>query len=81
MERFVLLPLQEATVVLPVGKACPAHHHILQQAEVGHLVLAASVVEQHGRLHLVGLYASHIVRLLKGKTKETQVTLQLTLFQ
>lgn len=60
-------PLQEASVRLPVSKARPAHHHVLQQAQVGHLVLAAGVVEQHRGLHLVGFYASHIIRLLKGK--------------
>lgn len=65
-----LLPLQEAGIGLPVGKACPADHHILQQAKVGHLVLAACVVKQHRRLHLVGLYASHVVRLLEERTKE-----------
>lgn len=64
-----ILPLQEAAVRLPVGEARPAHHHVLHQAEVGHLVLAARVVEQHRRLHLVGLYASHVVRLLKGKRR------------
>lgn len=66
----LLSPLQEATVGLPVGKAGPAHHHILQQAEVGHLVLAASDVKQHRGLHLVGLHASHIVRLLNGHEKK-----------
>lgn len=63
-------PLQEAVVRLPVGEARPAHHHVLQQAEVGHLVLAARVVEQHRRLHLIGLYASHVVRLLKRQDKK-----------
>lgn len=70
--RFVdhhhaLLPLQDASVMLPVGEARSAHHHVLHQAEVGHLVLAASVVEQDRGLHLVGLYAAHIVGLLKDK--------------
>ena len=53
--------------MLPVGEARPAHHHVLQQAEVGHLVLAAGIVKQHRGLQLVGLYAAHIVRLLKDK--------------
>lgn len=68
--EHVLLPLQKPSVVLPVGKACPAHHHVLQQAEVGHLMLAATVIEQHWWLHLVGLYAPHIVWLLEDRTKE-----------
>lgn len=59
-----LLPLQEAVVGLPVGEAGPAHHHVLHQAQVGYLVVAAGVVEQHRGLHLVGLYASHVVRFL-----------------
>lgn len=51
--------------MLPVGKAGPAHHHVLQQAEVGHLVPAASVIEQDRGLHLIGLDATHIVGLLE----------------
>lgn len=53
--------------MLPVGEARSAHHHILHQAQVGHLVLAASVVKQHLRLHLVGLDAPHIVGLLEDR--------------
>lgn len=51
--------------MLPVGEARSAHHDVLHQAQVGHLMLAASVVEQHRGLHLVGLDAPHVVRLLK----------------
>lgn len=63
--------------MLPVGEARSAHHHILHQAQVGHLVLAASVVKQHLRLHLVGLDAPHIVGLLEGQTEEMEVSAQL----
>lgn len=56
--------------MLPVGEARSAHHHVLQQAEVGHLVLAAGVVEQNRRLHVVGLYASHVIRLLEGRERD-----------
>lgn len=45
--NHVVLPLQEASIELPVGKACPAYPHVLQQAKVGHLVLAAGVIKQH----------------------------------
>ncbi|TNN39334.1 hypothetical protein EYF80_050504 [Liparis tanakae] len=57
-------------VMLPVGEARSAHPHVLHQAQVGHLVLAAGVVEQHRGLHLVGLYAAHVVRLLEDETEE-----------
>lgn len=53
--------------MLPVGKTRSAHHHILHQAQVGHLVLAPGVIKQHRRLHLIGLYATHVVRLLKDR--------------
>lgn len=45
--NHVVLPLQEASIELPVGKARPAYPHVLQQAKVGHLVLAAGVIKQH----------------------------------
>lgn len=80
-EHPLLSPLQEATVGLPVGEAGPAHHHVLQQAEVGHLVLAAGDVKQHRGLHLVGLHASHIVRLLEGdERKETKLQVKVQCF-
>lgn len=66
--NHIVLPLQEASIELPVGKARPAYPHVLQQAKVGHLVLAAGVIKQHRWLHFVGLYTSHIVWLLQNRT-------------
>ena len=60
---------RKRVVGLPVCEARPAHHHVLQQAEVRHLVLAASGIEQHRGLHLVGLHAAHIVRLLEDRAE------------
>lgn len=45
--NHVVLPLQEASIKLPVGKARPAYPHVLQQAKVGHLMLAAGIIKQH----------------------------------
>lgn len=66
--HLVLLPLQEPSIGLPVGEAGPTHHHVLHQAEVRHLVLTASLIKQDWRLQVIGLYASHIIRLLKENT-------------
>ena len=63
-------PLQEAGVGLAVGEARPAHHHVLQQAQVGHLVLAAGLVEQNRGLQLVGFDAAHVVGFLRRTGEE-----------
>lgn len=66
-----LLPVEELLVGLAIGKACPPHPDVLQQAEVLHLVPAALLVKQLRGLLVIGLDATDVIGLLTGQSKGT----------
>jgi len=67
------VPLQEAVVGLAVGEAGTAHTHVLQQPQIGNLVPAPLLVEQHWRLLVIRLDAAHIVGLLWAHSEDVNV--------
>ena len=58
-----VIPFEEPVVALAVGEAGPSDANVLDQAQVGDLVLHALVVEHARRLNLVRLDAAHVERL------------------
>ena len=58
------MPEQKLLVSEPRGEAGTPHAHILEQAEIEHLILDFLDIERLARLDLVGLYASHIEGIL-----------------
>ena len=70
-------PGDEARVEHAEGKARTSDPHVLDESKVEHLMLAALVVEEHGRFLLVGFHAAHIVWLLHHHTTVTPVQLSI----
>ena len=65
-----LVAVQELLVGESVGEAGAAHAHILQQAEIEHLVFDLVVVEGVGGFEFVGFYAAHIKWVLLKESEQ-----------